>query len=312
MTGPRAITTFAIATCIVAVLACGTKKADEEVISVREFVPSEMQGWKVQEEVEVYDRETIFDYIDGAGEIYLLYDFRKVTVFRFLKASDPTILVELFDMGSSEEAFGIFSHAREGEKQGIGQGSEYRGGLLCFWKGNFFVCIFSERETHQTKKAVADLAGKIAEKIPVTGVKPKLIDYLPHNGLENESIRYFHKHTSLNYHYFVSDQNFLRLSPQTEAVLARYQPGQSHLLCVRYESDEQAQEALHSFLNAYIPEGRESGIAQIDSAKWAAARLQGVFVVVVFDAPTKLYAQDLIKAVQDNLSESVSQERRSL
>jgi len=47
VTGPRAITTFAIATCIVAVLACGTKKADEEVISVREFVPSEMQGWKV-------------------------------------------------------------------------------------------------------------------------------------------------------------------------------------------------------------------------------------------------------------------------
>jgi hypothetical protein len=307
---PKSILLIAIS--LATGLTCTANRTDKETMHMRELVPSEIYGWKAQGELESYNRETIFDYIDGAGEIYLLYDFRKVTVFRFLQASEPTILVELFDMGSSEEAFGIFSHAREAEEQGIGQGSEYRGGLLCFWKDRFFVCISSERETQQTKRAVSDLAGKIAEKIKVSGPKPELLGYLPAEDLVSNSARYFHKHTSLNYHYFVASDNILKLSPQTEAVLARYQPGQTHLLCVRYQDDEQAQGALDSFLGAFMPEGKETGIAQIDTAKWVVTKLQGVFLMVVFEAPTKAYAQDLVKAVQDKLSGSVSGERRDI
>jgi len=303
---------FVITICIATISVCSTIKESEKSMHMREFVPNEIYGWRAQGEVEIYDRKTIFDYIDGAGEIYLAYGFRKVMVFRFIKASDPTILVELFDMGSPEDAFGVFSHAREGEEQGIGQGSEYRGGLLCFWKGNFFVCIFSERETPEAKKAVFDLAEKIAEKIEVTGAKPKLLDYLPAEGLLNQSVRYFHLHASLNYHYFVASQNILKLNQQTEAVLARYQPGGGFLLCVRYQNSRQAKEAFDSFLGAYIPEEKESGIAQTENGKWVAAKLERVFVMVIFDAPTKAYAQALMEAFEDKLSESTSEEGRSL
>jgi len=271
---------------------------------MRKVVPNDIYGWKAQGDVEIYDRETIFDYIDGAGEIYLLYGFQKVMVFRLIKAGEPTIVVELFDMGSPEDAFGVFSHAREGEEQGIGQGSEYRGGLMCFWKANFFACIFSEGETIDTKKAVFDLAQKIAENIKVTGAKPKLLDFLPAEGLLDKSVRYFHLHTSLNYHYFVASQNVLKLNLQTEAVLARYQPGGSYLLCVRYQNRKEAEEAFNNFLSAYIPEEKESSIAQIENGKWVSAKIEGVFVVVVFDAPTKDHAQALIKATEDELLES--------
>ena len=290
-----------ITICIATISMCSIINKSEKSMHMREFVPSEIYGWKAQGELEIYDRETIFDYINGAGEIYLSYAFRKLMVFRLVKTSDPTIFVELFDMGSPEDAFGVFSHAREGEEIGIGQGSEYRGGLLCFWKSDFFVCIFSERETPAAKKAVFDLAEKIAKKIKVTGPKPKLLDFLPDKNLVNKSVRYFHLHTSLNYHYFVASQNILKLSPQTEAVLARYEPGQSYLLCIRYQNQKQANEALNTFLNAYIPEEKESGIAQIENGKWVGAQLEGVFVVVVFDAPTKIYAQALLEAVSNKL-----------
>ncbi len=298
-----------ITICITAISTCSTTKESEK--SMRQFVPSEIYGWKAQGEVEIYDRETIFDYIDGAGEIYLSYAFRKLMVFRFLKAPDPTIFVELFDMGSPEEAFGVFSHAREGEELGIGQGSEYIGGVLCFWKGSLFVCIFSERETPATKKAVFDLGGKIAEKIKVTGAEPKLLGLLPDEGLVDRGVRYFHLHTSLNHHYFVASENILKLGPQTEAVLARYQPEESYLLCVRYQSQKQAQEALDSFLSAYIPEERESGIAQIENEKWVGAKSEGAFVVVVFDAPTEAYVQAFLKTVSNRLLESASSEVKS-
>lgn len=311
MTRLPVTTALVVATCTVVVLACATKKKDKETIQMQEYVPSEIYGWKAQDEVETYDRETIFDYIDGAGEIYLMYDFREVIVFRFTKAEQPNILVELFDMGSSEDAYGIFSHAREGEDQGIGQGSEYRGGLLCCWKNKFFVCISSERETPEAKKAVEDLARSIAGKIKIAGAKPELLDYLPTNGLENNTVRYFHKHTTLNYHYFTASENILKLSPQTEAVLARYQPAQTHLLCVRYQNREQAKEAFDSFLNAYVPEAKDSGIARIEDGKWVAAKREQAFVIVVFDAPTKAYAQDLTKALENRLPQSASTERRN-
>lgn len=307
----RAIRGFAIVSCMATLLACATDKGDKEIVPMHEYVPSETHGWKAQDEVETYDRESIFDYIDGAGEVYLMYDFRRVMVFRFAKADQPNILAELFDMGSPQDAFGVFSHAREDEDQGIGQGSEYRGGLLCFWKSKFFVCISSERETPEAKKAVQDLAGKIAEKIKTTGARPELLDYLPSEGLESNTVRYFHKHTTLNYHYYTAGENILNLGPQTEAALATYQPGETYLLCVRYPDQEQAKEALNSFLTAYIPEAEESGIAEIEDGKWVAARQDYTFLVVVFDAPTKAYARDLIKAAEDKLPESTSEERRN-
>ncbi|MEW6674688.1 MAG: DUF362 domain-containing protein [Nitrospirota bacterium] len=38
------------------------------------FLPDEIYGWKAQKKVENYNRETIYDYMDGAGEIYLAYN----------------------------------------------------------------------------------------------------------------------------------------------------------------------------------------------------------------------------------------------
>ncbi len=273
---------------------------------MRDLVPGEISGWKAQEEVEIYDRETIFDYIDGAGEIYLMYGFREVMVLRLSKSDQPTILVEVFDMGSSEDAFGIFSHAHEGEELGIGQGSEYRGGVLCFWKTNYFVCVYSERETPQTKQAVFSLAGEIARRVRLVGDEPALLGYLPEQGLQDKSIRFFHKHTSLNYHYFLSSENVLQLGRHTRAVLAKYRPGQSIFLCVLYQDGGQAQSALDSFLSAYLPEAKQSGIAPIDDGKWVAAESKGPFVLVVFDAPTKDDALGLLKAAEAKLPDSLS------
>jgi len=287
-------------------LVCTATDKNEENISMREFVPDQILGWRAEGKIETYDRETIFDYIDGAGEIYLMYDFRKLVVCRLIKSGEPSIVVELFDMGSSQDAFGVFSHSREGEEQGIGQGSEYRGGLLCFWKDRFFVCISSERETPATKEAVPHLAREIARRIKRTGEKPKLLDLLPQEDLLAGSVRYFHLYTSLNYHYFVASENILRLSRKTEAVLARYKPGRMHLLCIRYPSEDEAKEALESFLNAYMPEAKESRIARIEENKWVGVELEGAFLVVVFDAPAETYVRTLLKAIENRILESLS------
>ncbi|MEW6408659.1 MAG: DUF6599 family protein [Nitrospirota bacterium] len=276
-----------------------------KTVRMSKLIPYEIYGWRAQNEGVIYNRETIFDYMNGAGEIYLAYNFQELLVRRFVKVGQPDIIVELFNMGITEDAFGVFTYGqgRDDRERGIGQGSEYSGGLLCFWKGNFFVCILTKRETPSAKKAVLDLGMAIANTITVTGSRPKIVGYLLEEGLIEKSLRYFHRHTSLNYHYYITDQNILNLNEHTEAVLARYQQaeGRSYLLLIRYPSRQQAERALKSFLNAYMPEAKQTGVAQMENGKWTSAKVEKEFVIIVFDTLTKAQAEDRISEVRNKL-----------
>lgn len=275
----------------------------KEVMEISRFVPDEMHGWKKQAKDEIYDSQTIFDYMNGAGEIYRSYNFHKLFVRYFTKPHQPTITVELFDMGSSEDAFGVFTHGCESGEEGIGQNSEYRDGLLCFWQDKFFVCVYTQQETLSSKKAVLDLGKAIANSIKTVGIKPKLLEYLPEEDLIKRNIRYFHNHTSLNHHYFVSNENILNLNKHTEAILGNYKD-ESRILCVRYPDKKHAKSAFEKFVSTYLPELKQKDIAvQLENNKWSAANIYQEFVIIIFDAPNKEYAKFLLEGVKNKLVE---------
>ena len=278
-------------------------QTNQKASEMNRLIPEKMPGWMAGEDTETYNRETIFDYINGAGEVYRQYDYRNLHVRQFFRTDYPVITIELFDMGSDKDAYGIFSHSRQGDDIGIGQGSEYRGGLLSFWKSRYFVCISADKQTDKTDTAIFEFARKIEQNIKEDGKPPEILKYLPEDGLRNSSIRYFHKHTSLNLHYYLASENILDLNEQTEAVLARYEPGQTYLLCVRYPDHKLAQAALRDFIAGYIPEADESGLAQIEEHKWVKAITSKDFVVVVFDVFESSQAQALVKSVTAKLSE---------
>jgi len=267
------------------------------------LLPNEIHGWKAHGKAKIYDRETIYDYMDGAGEIYLTYEFKRLIVKRYTKASETEIIVEVFDMGSPEDAFGIFSHShgRETKSAGIGQDSEYKGGLLCFWKNKYFVCVRSERETPQAKKAVIAIGRVISNAVKTEGEKPAVLNYLPENAFSEKSLRYFHKYEILNYHYFIADKNILNLDENTNAVLARYKDDKSYLLLVQYKNETQSREALESFVNAYMPDAIKTGIIHTENGKWTAVTLQKKFLIIVFDAHDKAGASSKIESVRNRL-----------
>lgn len=267
------------------------------------LLPSEIHGWKAHGKAKIYDRETIYDYMDGAGEIYLTYGYKGLIVKRYAKASGPEIIVEIFDMGSPEDAFGIFSHGqgRETKSAEIGQDSEYKGGLLCFWKNKFFICIRGERETPQVKKAVLALGRLISKAIEAKGEKPELLKYLPENELLEKDLRYFHKHEILNYHYFVADKNILHLDEYSKAVLALYKDDKSYLLLVQYQNIELANAAIESFMKVYMPDAGQKGVIQTENRKWTAVTLHQNFLIIVFDALDKAEASSKIEVVRKRL-----------
>jgi hypothetical protein len=263
------------------------------------LLPAEVHGWRSEGRDETYDGQTIFDYINGFGEIYLAYNFRFLLVRRYEKPSQPRLTVDLFDMGSAEDAFGIFSFEREETSPDIGQDSDYAAGMLRFWKGQFFVTVTAEKETPESKEAVLALGKAIAEAIQETGQYPEVLRFLPKKGLISKKVLFFRSYMILNHHFFVADRDILNLSLRAEGVLAPYRIGKEKVsvVVIRYPTQIEAKKAWETFASTYLREGQKAGMVRTANNKWTTGRLFGRILVIIFDALDSNQATILLKEV---------------
>ena len=268
------------------------------------LLPSEMNGWRWDNQQERHDSRTLYGYMDGAAELYLAYGFQDLTVRRFVKPGLPPITVELYRLASSADACGVFTFERQDEPAGIGQGSEFGGGMLRFWKGVYFASIYAEGEGTEVESALIGMGRGVADAIPATGPEPELIGAVPGKefGLVDRSVRFLRSHVLLNQRFFIAHQNILNLDRTTEAVLAEYLRDKQkvHLLLVRYPAPEAAGDAYRGFMKAYLPDaGRDR--AKTTDGRWTLAQRQAEFILVVFGAPAEKDAESLVKAVERKL-----------
>ncbi len=275
-------------------------KMDQEI-----SLPSEASGWKWDEKEIKYNFKTLFEYIDGAAELYLAYGFQNLTVRRFEKSNQPPIIVELYEMSSSEDAYGVFSYERQDEATGIGQGSEFGGGLLRFWKGKYFISIYADGEGKDVEQALLKMGRATANSIPATGSEPQLIGFIPGKdlGLVDKSIRYLKSHVLLNQRFFIAHPNILNLNRKTEAVLAQYlqDKQKTQFLLIRYPNLKEAGDAYQSFMKAYLPDAGGKNHSRTEDRKWTFSRQRNEFVLIVFGAPKAVDAEALIKATEEKL-----------
>jgi hypothetical protein len=268
-------------------------------------LPQEASGWKWDGKEMTYHARALFEYIDGAAELYLAYGFQDLRVRRFERPGQPPIILELYEMASSEDAYGVFSFEHQDEPAGIGQGSEFGGGLLRFWKGKYFASVYADGEGAEAEAGVLVLGGAAGASIPETGPEPKWVGNIPGKdlGLIDKSVRYLKSHVLLNQRFFISHQNILNLNRQTEAVLAQYlRNGQKvALLLVRYPGLKEAGEAYESFMRAYLPDAGGRDRAKTEDGKWTLARRRNELILIVFNAATEADAEALLKATEDKL-----------
>ncbi len=268
-------------------------------------MPSEAGGWKWDGKEMKYDSKTVFKYMDGAAELYLAYGFENLTVRRFERSSRPPLIVELYEMASSGDAYGVFSFEHQDEAVGIGQGSEFGGGLLRFWKGKYFVSIYAEGEGAEVESALLTMGRAVADSTAATGPEPKLVGFIPGKdlGLVDKSIRYLKSHVLLNQRFFIAHQNILNLTRKTEAVLAQYLRDKQkiQLLLIRYPDLKEAGDAHQSFIKVYLPDAGGRDRLRTEDGKWTFARQRNEFLVIVFGAPTEVEAEVLIKAIVEKL-----------
>jgi hypothetical protein len=282
---------------LLAVLAAGGT-----VNTLSQAIPRKILDWQAAGEDRTYNRKTVFDYMDGGAEVYLAFDFREAFVRTYQAPSGDDIVLDIFDMGSPEEAYGVFSSDRQDPEAAIGQESTFGPGLLRFWQGRYFVSISSAGDNQKTDKAILELGRAVAPHLGPPGERPPVLKILPPAGLVGSKTSYFHSSISLSNRYFVATENVLHLEKgKTDCVLAEYSEGDEEtikLLLIRYPDGEQAEAAHQSFLNNYLPDAGPDGTAQTENKKWVLGRRHQNFLAVVFEAPSKERAERLFSALR--------------
>ncbi len=285
-----------------------TDKTSASSEGLNRLLPEKMTGWKAWPPDREYTFDTLFNLIDGGAEVYRSLNVQKVLDRTYRNAGAADIIVDLFDMGSSKDAFGAFHHdIRENTDVNIGQESEYQGGTLFFWKDRYFVSIVALEETTQIKEVVLALGKTIALKITRPGSKPDIVKLLPSKGLQREQIFYFHDWKSLERRYIICQGNPLHLSKETEGLLARYHVksftaenfefGLALFLIVAYPHRSDLLAAQQDFSNLYLNSAGPDEIVQISNRFYAGFYSTGTHLFAVLEAPNRATAKGLLDSV---------------
>ncbi len=224
------------------------------------LLPGQVAEWRGAETWEIYDTETIFSYIDGHAEVYLAYGMKRCLARRYAgPEGEPDIVVDLYEVGSPADAFGVFTTDQDGEAVEVGQGAFFRSGWLSFWQGSWFGSVYAEGESERSKNAVLALGRAAAAAVGETGEPPTLVGALPPRGLEPRTVRYLHAQEILNGVVYLGYENPFLLTPEVDAVIGGYRipEGSGWLLIVDYPDEATAARADERVAAAGISASRQ-------------------------------------------------------
>jgi hypothetical protein len=161
-------------------------------VVMESFLPKETpKGWGLIEGPRVYTKKTLFEHMDGQAELFLKYGFEKsvFAIYQEKENRENQIELDLYDMGNVLHAFGVFSRFRtEGQGMGVGLDSFLDDHSALFYKGKYFVMVYSTESNPSTLK---QFSMAIFSKITDLSPRPREIGYFPKAGLKSGSIQYY-------------------------------------------------------------------------------------------------------------------------
>lgn len=296
------------------------------------LLPKAVGLWTRPESPKIITAKNIFDYMDGAGELYLAYRFDHLESYTYQSREQKEILVELYFMKSSNDSFGLLSLDWGGEPINLNaqpQGNAetdndpwpralYGEGLLRIWSDNIYARVMATQETPESKQAVLELGRAIVKDRPDPPA-PELMNVLPKVLHQNWQIRkdragYLRSHLVLNSLYYLGHENMLDLDHTTQAVTAPYEMQDSsdsrsriQYLTIEYADSEQAQNALNHFHQSYLPDYPLEDRSKIAEALtnafpiedgWLGYRMQKNILSLVFECPDQETARAIISQIK--------------
>lgn len=250
-----------------------------------------INGW-TKIKFENYNSENIFDYMNGAGEVYISYKFNNLFVYNYKKGRDEIIL-EIFEMKEPKYAYGLFSHLKGNGKETdkIKDIAEFLGDYLIFTKGKYFVSINSKEKISEEK--ILSFAKEIENKIKNEKVEIEILDYIDKSRFDLKKIKYIFDMNILNYYYYFINQDIFYFKDGTEC--AFYPLKDSFLVFLLFKDKKSAANALKNLKEKFYYGNLE--IKEIEKGKWSGYVLKDKLLKIFLDFKTK---EDLIKTIDEN------------
>jgi hypothetical protein len=204
-------------------------------------VANAVPGWRISQTVETYDHDNLFNLVDGQADSFFAYGFEQVAVQRYQDGAGILLNVEVWQLATPEDAFGLFSTVRTGTPFTIGnEGDLDPGRRLAFWQDRYFVSLGALQSVPDS--TLQAFARVLMARLPSGGVRPALLDRLPGFGLVEGSSIFFHEEISIQMEVWLGGENILGLSQATNGVLGRYQSdaGIFRLILVEYPTSSQS------------------------------------------------------------------------
>lgn len=174
----------------------------------------DIKGWKPVSEVLSYNPDNLYEYIDGAADQFIAYGFQELRSCD-LSSESLQVTIDIYDMGTRLNAFGMYKTERPGDEQSLAIGTEayisppYQ---CLLFKENFYVKVnaFEGEITNENGKPLIET---IAKALPGEVGYPKEIKLLPSVGKVPDSENF-------------ARQAFLGLSELNNCVYASYKDGE--------------------------------------------------------------------------------------
>ncbi|MGC9329807.1 MAG: DUF6599 family protein [Candidatus Hinthialibacter sp.] len=236
-------------------------------LTARDLLPpaGAIEPWALVEGPDFYSPDNLFETINGAAPFYLKLGFRELMHARFQHQHDESlnIALDVFDQGTVEGGFGVYSSSRHPGEDFHSWGTQgYRAGpLVIIWKDRFYISLMGDDEKPQTVQALENFAQWIDQKLAGPDAYPKLLEKLPAaNRLPNTEL--------------YTSQDFLGYRFLKDVMSAQYNIASSTatLFVTKCPAPDQAQAVFDQFTQAV---GGEASFAWPESTPDSVQRFAG-------------------------------------
>jgi hypothetical protein len=206
---------------------------------IETFFP-QLEGWEPKGSPDIYTPDNLFEYINGAADVYLSFDFQKLATVTFENNKKSSFTVDIYRHSNPKNGFGIYTQEKPqtGPFLAIGTQGYYEKGILNFLKGCYYVKLSGYDLGEQDETILTNAAQQVARKLDGDNQFPKVVNCFPEKGKIEHSERYIAR-------------NFLGHSFLHSAFVADYQEKEKkfQVFIIETDDEEGTQKILESYLN---------------------------------------------------------------
>ena len=165
----------------------------------------EMSGWRQDGKAQVFSPKTLYEYINGAADLYLAYEFQDLQVAEYKGEKKAGVTVEVYRHKDSTQAFGIYSQERLANAKFLDLGAQgyHEPNVLNFLTGPYYVKINGFNTGEDDEKVLMPFAKKVAEILGEKNFLPPILSSFPGEGKKKNSEKFISKNF-LGYSFFRS------------------------------------------------------------------------------------------------------------